>query len=113
GVGFPVPNWGLAITNRLIYALVDTKETLGRVIDFVNLDKMETHIDITKELLGNPLNSPVSEPNELAGLWDTNRLGNATAVTAPTLGVLKQIRLSRGSPLLSDTSWSSYGSHDT
>jgi hypothetical protein len=112
GVGYPNPRWGISITNRLIYALIDTTVPFGRVIDFVNLDEMTSSIDVTKELMGRRLSQPANapqEPTELTDVWRTNRLGNSTLVSVPTFGILKQIDLSMGNPLLSDTDWASFG----
>jgi len=48
--GFPLPDWKLNITNRLQFVLVDSQS--GRIVDFVNLDRVIGGMDIMREIVG-------------------------------------------------------------
>jgi hypothetical protein len=105
---FPLPTWWLEITNRVVYALIDTSVTGGKVLDFVNMDDLTSRINISEELF-NPAqnNSPISTPAALRSIWNTNRIGGNN-ISLPTIGIQKQIEISRGHPHLSDDEWRTY-----
>ncbi|MEW6303613.1 MAG: hypothetical protein AB1705_09095 [Verrucomicrobiota bacterium] len=84
---FYVPEWGLAISNRVRYLLTDN----GRVVDFVNVADLNEAINLTEELATQPTGF-----SDLNGLWDTNRVNASTNVTVPTLGMIKQMDISLG-----------------
>jgi hypothetical protein len=66
-IGYPVPRFGLILTNRLRFVMTD--HATGRVIDYVQLNGMGGQRDLTGagELEGN-------DAWGHGGAWDTNRL---------------------------------------
>ena len=88
--GYRVPNWGLSVSNRLLYILSDTVD--GRILDFVYLPNLDNHVGIMEKL-----SDQNSSEGQVASLsWKTNRLYNATDVNAPTEGIVNQIQISLG-----------------
>jgi hypothetical protein len=64
GPGFPIPQWGLAITNRLRFYMVDHDSQ--QVIDYVQLNGMNSITNLSEE---------IRTPNAaygIQGLWNTN-----------------------------------------
>jgi hypothetical protein len=53
------------------------------------------------------------EDDLVSGLWDTNRMGGANTVQAPTRGILRQLLVSLGIEQVSDTTWRSYNGIST
>jgi len=107
GLGFPVPQWGMMVTNRFYYALTDPDA--DRVIDFVCLGNMTASLDISREIAG-VLQAPavagaVSEP---ANVWVTNRVDGSTNVQMATWGVVNQMDISLGNASISDQQWRSW-----
>ena len=98
--GFRVGRLGLTMTNRVRCVMLDP--VLGRIVDFVNLDDLVTHVDITEELMGQ-----YRQGGEIGQFWSTNRWGT-TNVFAPTEGVLKQIVTALGDDPISNQYWNSY-----
>ncbi len=115
--GFPVPNWKLYITNRVVFALVARDLTnVPRVVDFVNLDHMTGGMDISRALVGqtNAFSDPGGGTDRSGMFWQTNRLasGAANKFTAPlnsTWGITNQLYVSFTN-VLSDRDWKSYSS---
>ncbi len=103
-VGFPVPQWGLSVSNRLRYILVD--HATQRMVDYVNLNGLDDHIDITRELMGN-LNVQ-NETSVMGGQWNTNRPGNVTSIFVPTIGIINQLEVSKGNQQVNLSDWQSY-----
>ena len=89
-LGNPTPQWGLGITNRLQYIVLD--QNTGRIIDFVNLAGLQAGMDVTRELLGRT--SAVGESSTVGSMWLTNRLG-----------LIKQIQVSLGNEKLDNSEW--------
>ncbi len=105
GAGFAVPYWGLNITNnRLRYILVD--RATQRVVDYVNLANLDSHIDITRELMGN-LNIR-GEASVMGQQWFTNRPQNSTSISTPTYGIINQLEVSAGNQQVGLADWNSY-----
>ena len=105
------PNWGITMTNQLVYILLDVSDPANqRIVDFVNIDGMEASIDITKELLGSELKSAIrgTELSAVEEMWRTNRVGGSVSTTVPTIGMQNQILASMDNPKLSETDWGSY-----
>jgi len=110
GIGFPVPQWGLSITNnRLRYILVD--RATQRVVDYVhlatvdtNLASLDVNLDITRELMGNF--NVQNEASATGQQWLTNRPQNSTSIFTPTYGVINQIEVSLGNQDIGD--WINY-----
>src|SRR5207249_1334496 len=106
---FPIPDLNLHITNRVQYALVD--KSTGRILDFVNLDHLISALDFTRNLVGNTdqLGTlPGEATNRLGMFWITNRLGNSTVITVPTVGITNQIYASLTTNFLSEAEWRDY-----
>ncbi|MEO6183193.1 MAG: hypothetical protein ABIP71_08885, partial [Verrucomicrobiota bacterium] len=105
------PNWGLTMSNQLIYILLDASDAANpRIVDFVNLDGLDGGIDITKELLGSEYRSGIAGATRspVEDMWLTNRVGGSTLTTVPTMGMQNQILASMDVPKLSETEWTSY-----
>lgn len=100
GLGFYVPQWTLAVSNRFFVAMVD--EVSDRLVDFVAFSDMNAIIDITSAIAGQ-----TSSGGILDRLWATNRVGGLS-VGAPTEGVLMQMEVSLGNIPVSDRVWRSY-----
>ena len=94
--GFPVPQWGLAISNQLQYLMTDHQT--GRIVDFVNLDGLNTYFDLTRDLIGNTTATGASSAE--ASFWQTNR-----SIGAVPDGVFRQIMESLGQSSNSSSIW--------
>lgn len=108
GIGFPVPEWTLVVSNSLRYVLLD--QQTRQVVDFVNLTRLTNAINITHELIGRFQADEASAPGSM---WLTNRFGNSTNQFVPTIGILNQNLGSLGEPVLggeplSETDWQNY-----
>ena len=88
--GYPLPRFGLNLTNRLRFVMVDN--TTGRVIDYVQLDGMGGQRDLTGagELKGNDNWAD-------GGPWVTNRMGNGSPNNS-IVGIENQISISQSFP---------------
>ena len=100
--GYPVPQWKLEITNRLVFAIIDQQS--GRLLDFVNLDNMRSSLDIAKQL-GVVSNTATATTEGRRGLsagsfWITNRVANGM-----TVGITNQIFVSTNDSVLSVADW--------
>lgn len=96
---FPIPQWGLQVTNRLQYIMVD-RET-QRVLDYVLLGGMGGIRDLSEE---------IRDPNNamgFGGLWSTNRLGGNPAGIPQ--GLQNQVNVSLGIYGNNATMWNGYG----
>ena len=103
--GFPMESLGLAMTNRVRAFMLDIPT--GRIIDFVNLDRLVQHIDLTEELIGDV--EGLSGVGELGEYWSVNRPGSTLLdPLAPTEGVIKQIVTALGDLPVSSAVWNSY-----
>jgi hypothetical protein len=98
--GFPTPQWGLTITNRLQFMIVD--RVTQRVVDFVNLNNMGAQIDVTAALIGNQ--TIANEASSVGAFWQTNRL---SAGGVPS-GVRQQILESLGQTTNGGSLWTDY-----
>lgn len=100
-LGYPIPVWRLSMTNRVRAMLIDTADTSapgGRIVDYVDLDNLNSTIDITRELFGN-LND-VGQASSIGKYWMTNRVGGVPQ------GVMNQIQASLGAP--DEPQWNSF-----
>lgn len=106
--GWPIPVWRLSMTNRVRAMLIDTSETKapdgttipGRVIDYVDLDNLNSVIDITRELFG--VLDDVGQTSVTGSFWRTNRVNGIPQ------GVISQIQASMGA--LTVSQWNSAAS---
>ncbi|MBL9127587.1 MAG: hypothetical protein JNL97_08070, partial [Verrucomicrobiales bacterium] len=72
--GFPIPTWRLAITNRIQAMLMDVSPTgNGRIVDYVDLDNLNSIIDVTAALFGQEDNA--GQTSLIGSFWQTNRVG--------------------------------------
>ncbi len=97
GPPFPQPLWGLNITNRIRCIILDGG-VAGRVIDYVQLDGLNTFRDLAGEIYTS---------NRLAGvtnMWSTNGPVNGIVGSMP-LGLVNQIEISDGDIQSSDSDW--------
>jgi hypothetical protein len=110
---FRVPQWTLLLTNRLQYLLIDRTPTPPRIIDFANLDKMVSEVDLSRGLTGDT-NSSASifgdknKPGAKASLTDGDMWIPShvtTNVDTPTLGALNQINVAKGNPFSGQGTW--------
>lgn len=102
---FDPPQWFLAMTNRLQYIVID--RDANRVIDFVNLDNLFTHLDIASAVVGDLNAAGGLFRNQItreADLWLTNR----ASARAPTEGILRQIGVALGDPNVASDIWRSH-----
>lgn len=104
---FPIPQFGLAVSNRIRVILLDT--ATRRVIDYVQLSDLDGVRNMTRELGdGNILNSVgvggVDTTEQ--GLWATNRIGG-NSLNNPPEGVVNQLQASLGN--INIANWNSYG----
>lgn len=97
GLGFPIPQWGIALTNRLRVFLVD-QET-QRLVDFVTLEGLSGAADLS-ESIRDPDNA-----SGLDGLWSTNHLDPSST----PLGVVNQIGVALGNYGPASLQWRDYG----
>ena len=116
---FRVPQWVLRMTNRLQYVLIDNSVRPSRVIDFVNLDKLVTEIDLNRGLTGDTNaggGGVFSDKNRFGSggtpaalgpgdMWDPLRPGGSLD-TAPA-GVLNQLGVAIGIPYTGEGTWRS------
>jgi hypothetical protein len=121
---FRVPQWALRLTNRLQYILIDRSVTPNRIIDYVNLDKLVTEIDLTRGLVGdtNAGGGGIfsdkrtgvgrgSQPGDLSPLsdgdmWNPTHM-EPSNVDTPSQGVINQISVAQGRPYLGEGTWRS------
>ena len=106
-LGFPTPDFHLAVSNRLNYTLSQN----GRIIDYVILSDLVTDLDITRALI-RPSDNRFSafEPAAVSGVWLTNRVGNrpSTMVMVPTVGIINQMAIALGQQAISLADWNSF-----
>jgi hypothetical protein len=76
----PDPRLRLAITNRLEAILVDLSVAGGRVVDYVNLDNLNSVIDVTSALFGQ--DDAAGQTSLIGSFWQTNRVGGIPEVSA-------------------------------
>ncbi len=87
--GFPIPTWRLMITNRLQAMLIDASPAAnGRIIDYVDLDNLNSMIDVTAALFGEE--DQAGQTSLIGSFWQTNRVGGIPD------GIRNQIQASLG-----------------
>ncbi len=105
GVGFPLPQWGVAATNRL--QLIMRDRATGRILDYVQLSGLDNVRDINGEMM---LMVDADRAPGFNSLWDTNRVGNSTSISAPQYGLLWQTQIALGQIDPRNTvDWRNYG----
>lgn len=114
GIGFPLPELFLTISNRVWFILSDP--AADAIVDLVVCYDLGTTLDIDAELLtATELVGAGGLPEDdvVAGLWDTNRIGNALDVRVPTRGIMRQLLVALGIEPVSPTVWRSYNGAGT
>jgi hypothetical protein len=102
GQGFPFPQWGVAVTNRLQFIMRD--RATGRILDYVHLVGLDNVRDLSAEMMLFVDGTP-----GWGSLWDTNRLGEATSIFVPQKGLRYQIGISLGNYSANQVNWTWYG----
>jgi hypothetical protein len=95
GIGLPVPNWTVSVTNRVLFFLIDGTH----IVDSVGWSGIGHSVNVTEEIAKDPVGAGLN----LLNLWDTNRLG--TSVFSPTVGIRNQMRLSTDRNLTYQADW--------
>ncbi len=109
GAGFPIPQWGLVVTNRLVYVMTDSN---NRPLDVVMLNNLTNYWDLTQTVIG--MQNVSGENSDAGQLWLTNRLNRSLSVFAPTIGINNQIQVSLGTLFQNDPAlWTSYSSEQS
>lgn len=98
---FPFPQWGVAVTNRLQFVMLD--RATGRIVDYVQMAGLDSVRDLNAEIM-----SFVDGTPGWGSLWDTNRQGGG-GITAPTRGIVYQTRIALGDFSANSVDWTSYG----
>lgn len=100
---YDVPHWFLNLSTRLRFVLVDTMA--DRIVDFVDLNSLQSTIDIEYVLAMGADCIPINYNNS-ANLFCTNRQHGSASLTVPTLGVTAQINA--GLAVMGDPNWGSF-----
>ena len=99
--GFHFPQFGVIMTNRLQVFMLDVTNNIYHVIDYVHFNGPDTNFNINTYLADSDINDP-----KHPGVWNTNYTTANLPTTAPTIGILNQISISKsGSPPLEDGLW--------
>jgi len=89
------------MTNRLQVFMLDVTNNIYHVIDYVHFNGPDTNFNINTYLADSDINDP-----KHPGVWNTNYTTANLPTTAPTIGILNQISISKsGSPPLEDGLW--------
>ncbi len=107
GQGFPLPQFGLAITNNIRMMMVDSAPDFTgqhRIIDYVQLGNLGGVRNLSEELR--------DSSEDFAGVWKTNRMGGSDVTKAPE-GIINQIQISLGNVNLTPEQWNSYSRTDS
>lgn len=95
---FATAQFMLRTTNEFSYVLLDmdarTSVDTPRVVDAVSMRGLDTALDITRFLYGYTDANNVDGAGVSLNLWDTNRLGDQTSISARTRGATNQITVS-------------------
>lgn len=98
-VVFPLPRWGLTITNRVVAFIRDS--ATSRLLDYVQLSSMTSHRDLTAEMAAD------KHAQGFDGLWATNSPDGMHL--SDRFGVINQIQISRGEFTSGLNEWQSHG----
>ena len=89
---FEPPRLHLHMTNRLVYTMVDAQT--GRLLDFINFDRLTNFIDITQLISARTNNAQVATGTiSESEFWDTNRVAGSGNLT---VGIQRQLEASLG-----------------
>ena len=106
--GFPIPNIGMVVSNRLVFAIVDTSVTPNRVLDMVSLGDIRVGFNLNEEL-----NRPTplfggGVSSSLNRMWRTNRVNGSASINAPTEGIATQIDVGLNNQSVTFSEWRSF-----
>ena len=101
---FMCPAGGLNLNTRLQFILLDTSVQPNRIVDYVNLQQLGKHYQISRTKLTEGNTGPINpgDYRNIANQWLTNHLGNN--INAPTYGIINQIQVG----LNGTTDWLSF-----
>ncbi len=99
---FFIPDWILAITNRLRYVVLDE----GRVLDYANLGPMIWSTNLIDAMT---ISSGAGQGSFGDQIWDMRRLNDTNELSDLTIGVWNQLLVSLGFTTISETIWRNYG----
>jgi hypothetical protein len=98
---FHIPDWTLAITNRLRYVVLDG----GRIIDYVNLDRMIWRTNLIDAVT---LSDQAGRDSLGSQFWDMRRLNGSDETGDLTSGNWNQLLVSMGYMSVSEIIWRHY-----
>lgn len=98
---FHIPDWTLAITNRLRYVVLDG----GRIVDYANLSPMIWSTNLIDAMTFSDQSGRDSQGSQF---WNMRRRDGTTEPADPTLGVWHQLLVSMGFATVSDAVWRTY-----
>ena len=110
--GFPIPNIGVVVSNRLVFAIVDTtagsNPSQQRILDMVSLGDVNLGFNINEEL-----NKPTpifgsGVSSALNTMWRTNRVNGSASANAPTEGIATQIDVGLNVQSVTASEWTSF-----
>jgi len=102
GQGFPLPQWGVAVANRLVCIIRD-RDT-KQLLDYVQLSGLDNVRNLNAEM-----NSQSPSQTGWDALWNTNRRSGSFNVLTPQYGVIAQISISLGGFNANSVDWTDYG----
>ena len=102
GQGFPFPQWGVAVINRLQFVMRD--RATGRILDYVHMIGLDNVRDLNAEIMAFVDGTP-----GWGSLWDTNRQGGSTNIFTSTRGIVYQVHIALGEYNANKVDWTSYG----
>ncbi len=98
---FHIPDWTLAITNRLRYVVLDG----SRIIDYVNLDRMIWSTNLIDAMT---LSDQSGRDSVGSQFWNMQRVDDTAIFTVPTMGAWNQLLVSMGYMSVSEVIWRNY-----
>ncbi len=99
---FPIPDWILAITNRVRYVILDE----GRIVDYANLDQMIWSTNLIDAMTFSDRSGRDSQGSQF---WNMQRRDGIDELGDLTVGAWKQMLVSMGFEPVAQTIWRNYG----
>ncbi|MBI1177055.1 DUF1565 domain-containing protein [bacterium] len=99
---FPIPDWNLAITNRIRYAVLDG----DHLVDFVNSAGLTWRTNLVQAMAGA---DEAGRDSQGSQFWDLSRRDKSENIAIPSVGMDKQMLVSLGYWTVSDSIWRNYG----
>jgi hypothetical protein len=98
---FHIPDWTLAITNRLRFVVLDG----SRIIDYANLDRMIWRTNLVQSMT---LSDQAGRDSQGSQFWNLRRVDGTTDLAVPTMGAWNQLLVSMGVLSVPDYVWRNY-----